>query len=182
MMPQKANPDVAELARAKAGRLIGNLTGLLVTLKGLPLAYNKDLQEDKEPLFDSFDTIHLLLSAVDGMIATLTFDIGRMAAGASSPYLYATDLAEWLVARGTPFREAHAIVGGLVNEALGADRSFADLVRDSPALGPEAAALLDPSPDRRGTPGGGTPQAVDRQMSRFEELITTQENLQRQHN
>jgi argininosuccinate lyase len=182
MMPQKANPDIAELARGKAGRLIGNLTGLLVTLKGLPLAYNKDLQEDKEPLFDSFDTIHLLLSAVDGMIATLTFDIERMAAGAGSDYLYATDLAEWLVARGTPFREAHAIVGGLINQALGGDRSFAELVRDSPALGPEAAAVLDPAPNRRGTPGGGTPQAVDRQMARFEELITKQENLQKQHN
>jgi argininosuccinate lyase len=182
MMPQKANPDIAELARGKAGRLIGNLTGLLVTLKGLPLAYNKDLQEDKEPLFDSFDTIHLLLSAVDGMIATLTFDIERMAAGAGSHYLYATDVAEWLVARGTPFREAHAIVGGLVNQALGGDRSFAELVRDSPALGPEAAAVLDPAPDRRGTPGGGTPQAVDRQMARFEELITKQENLQKRHN
>ena len=181
MMPQKANPDIAELARGKAGRLIGNLTGLLVTLKGLPLAYNKDLQEDKEPLFDSFDTIHLLLSAVDGMIATLTFDIERMAAGAGSPYLYATDLAEWLVARGTPFREAHGIVGSLVNQALAGNRSFVDLVRDSPALGPEAAAVLDPAPDRRGTPGGGTPQAVDRQMAGFEELIAEQEHLQKRH-
>ena len=181
MMPQKANPDIAELARGKSGRLIGNLTGLLVTLKGLPLAYNKDLQEDKEPLFDSFDTIHLLLSAVDGMIATLTFDTARMAAGTGSPYLYATDLAEWLVARGTPFREAHGIVGGLVSASLAGDRSFGDLVRDSSAFGPEAAALLHPAPDRRGTPGGGTPQAVDRQMARFEELITEQENLQKQH-
>ncbi|MEX0795375.1 MAG: argininosuccinate lyase [Acidimicrobiia bacterium] len=182
MMPQKANPDIAELARGKAGRLIGNLTGLLVTLKGLPLAYNKDLQEDKEPLFDSFDTIHLLLSAVDGMIATLTFDIERMAAGAGSPYLYATDLAEWLVARGTPFREAHGIVGGLVSQSLAGNRSLGDLVRASPALGPEAAAVLDPAPDRRGTPGGGTPQAVDRQMSRFEELVAKHESLQKHHN
>ncbi|MGF1617430.1 MAG: argininosuccinate lyase [Acidimicrobiia bacterium] len=181
MMPHKANPDIAELARGKAGRLIGNLTGLLVTLKGLPFAYNKDLQEDKEPLFDSFDTIHLLLSAVDGMIATLTFDLERMAAGARSPYLYATDLAEWLVARGRPFREAHAIVGGLVSQSLAGNQSFDDLVRDSPALGPEAAAVLDPAPDRRGTPGGGTPQAVDRQMARFEELIAEQENLQKHY-
>jgi argininosuccinate lyase len=115
------------------------------------------------------------------MIATLTFDIERMAAGAGSPYLYATDLAEWLVGRGTPFREAHGIVGGLVNQAFTGNRFFADLVRDSPDLGPEAAAVLDPAPDRRGTPGGGTPRAVDRQMARFEELITRQENLQKHH-
>ncbi|MEX1038539.1 MAG: argininosuccinate lyase [Acidimicrobiia bacterium] len=177
MMPQKANPDIAELARGKAGRLIGNLTGLLVTLKGLPLAYNKDLQEDKEPLFDSFDTIHLILSAVDGMIATLTFDIERMANAAASPYLFATDLAEWLVARGTPFREAHGIVGRLVRESLEGDRSLQDLVLTSPDLGPDAVGLLDISPDRKGTPGGGTPAAVDRQMARFEDLIDTQERL-----
>lgn len=182
MMPQKANPDIAELARAKSGRLIGNLTGLLVTLKGLPLAYNKDLQEDKEPLFDSFDTIHLLLSAVDGMIATLIFNVERMAAGAGSPYLYATDVAEWLVARGTPFREAHGIVGGLVNQALAGDQSFGELIRESPALGPEAAAVLDTAPDRRGTPGGGTPQAVDRQMARFEDLVAKHESLQKHNN
>jgi argininosuccinate lyase len=177
MMPQKANPDIAELARGKAGRLIGNLTGLLVTLKGLPLAYNKDLQEDKEPLFDSFDTIHLILSGVDGMIATLSFDTGRMADAAGSPYLFATDLAEWLVARGTPFREAHGIVGGLVRESLEGDRSFRDLVSDSPDLGPDAAGVLDASPDRKGTPGGSTPTAVGRQMGRYEELIDSQERL-----
>jgi argininosuccinate lyase len=181
MMPQKANPDIAELARGKAGRLIGNLTGLLVTLKGLPLAYNKDLQEDKEPLFDSFDTVHLILSAVDGMIATLSFDIGRMADAAGSPYLYATDLAEWLVARGTPFRRAHEIVGSLVSQSLNGERTLADLVSESPDLGPEAAELLNPDPARAGTPGGGTPAAVDRQMARFEELIAAQERLRKPH-
>jgi len=181
MMPQKANPDIAELARGKAGRLIGNLTGLLVTLKGLPLAYNKDLQEDKEPLFDSFDTIHLILSAVDGMIATLSFDTGRMADAAGSPYLFATDLAEWLVARGTPFREAHGIVGSLVSESLNGERTLADLVAESPHLGPEAAGLLEPHVTRPGSPGGGTPAAVDRQMSRFEELIAAQDRLRTPH-
>jgi argininosuccinate lyase len=177
MMPQKANPDIAELARGKAGRLIGNLTGLLVTLKGLPLAYNKDLQEDKEPLFDSFDTIHLILSAVDGMIATLSFDTARMADAAGSPYLFATDLAEWLVTRGTPFREAHEIIGSLVNRSLSGERTLADLVGESPHLGPEATELLESSVTRAGSPGGGTPAAVDRQMARFEELIAAQERL-----
>jgi argininosuccinate lyase len=177
MMPQKANPDIAELARGKTGRLIGNLTGLLVTLKGLPLAYNKDLQEDKEPLFDSFDTIQLILSAVDGMIATLSFDTGRMVDAAGSPYLFATDLAEWLVTRGTPFREAHEIIGSLVNRSLGGERTLADLVGESPHLGPEATELLESSVTRAGSPGGGTPAAVDRQMARFEELIAAQERL-----
>ena len=181
MMPQKANPDIAELARGKAGRLIGNLTGLLVTLKGLPLAYNKDLQEDKEPLFDSFDTTHLILSAVDGMIATLSFDTGRMADAAGSPYLVATDLAEWLVTRGTPFREAHEIIGSLVNQSLNGERALAELVAESPHLGTEAAELLKSAVTRAGSPGGGTLAAVDRQMGRFEELIATQERLRTPH-
>ena len=108
MLPQKKNPDVAELARGKAGRLLGNLTGLLASLKGLPLAYNKDLQEDKEPLFDSCDTVRLTLLALDGMMATIGFDADRMAQSADSPYAAAIDLAEYLVASGMPFREADA--------------------------------------------------------------------------
>ena len=100
IMPQKKNPDVAELARGKAGRLIGNLTGLLATLKGLPLAYNRDLQEDKEPLFDAVDTLELLLPAVTGMVATLVFDTERMAALAPQGFALATDIAEWLVRSG----------------------------------------------------------------------------------
>lgn len=118
MMPQKKNPDIAELARGKSGRLIGHLTGLLATLKGLPLAYAKDLQEDKEHLFDAVDTVKLTLNAMNGMLATARFDISRMSDAASSPYIAATDLAEWLVANGTPFREAHTIVSGLVKESL----------------------------------------------------------------
>src|SRR5204863_1641508 len=114
MLPQKKNPDIAELARGKSGRLIGNLTGLLATLKGLPLAYNRDLQEDKEPLFDSVDQVRLALVAVNGLLDTATFDTERMADAAQSQYLAATDLAEYLVREGVPFREAHAIVGGLV--------------------------------------------------------------------
>ena len=120
MLPQKKNPDVAELARGKAGRLIGNLTGLLATLKGLPLAYNRDLQEDKEPLFDSVDQAHLALAALTGVLATVTFDTDRMQAAADGPAVAAVDLAEWLVERGMPFRQAHAVVGGLVRDSLDA--------------------------------------------------------------
>jgi argininosuccinate lyase len=169
MMPQKKNPDIAELARGKAGRLIGHLTGLLTTLKGLPLTYNKDLQEDKEPLFDAVDTVRLTLLALDGMVSTTTFRTDRMAEAASSPYAAATDLAEWLVARGMPFRDAHAVVGGLVRTALAGDASLHRLVEEHEALGPEAAALLAPgvSVTRRTTRGGGAPEAVAAQLARF---------------
>ncbi|MBG6056326.1 argininosuccinate lyase [Salinibacterium sp. CAN_S4] len=114
IMPQKKNPDIAELARGKSGRLIGNLTGLLATLKGLPLAYNRDLQEDKEPVFDSVETLEVLLPAFTGMVATLTFDIDRMAELAPQGFSLATDVADWLVRQHVPFREAHEISGALV--------------------------------------------------------------------
>ena len=114
IMPQKKNPDIAELARGKSGRLIGNLTGLLATLKGLPLAYNRDLQEDKEPVFDSVETLEVLLPAFTGMVATLTFDTQRMAELAPQGFSLATDVADWLVRQRVPFREAHEISGALV--------------------------------------------------------------------
>ena len=114
IMPQKKNPDIAELARGKSGRLIGHLTGLLVTLKGLPFAYNRDLQEDKEPVFDAIDTLRLVLPAVSGMISSLTFDTERMAAAAPEGHALATDIAEWLVRQGVAFREAHEIAGACV--------------------------------------------------------------------
>ncbi len=173
MMPQKKNPDVAELARGKAGRLIGHLAGLLATLKGLPLAYNKDLQEDKEPLFDAVDTVRLTLLALDGTIATTTFRTDRMAEQASSPYLAATDLAEWLVERGTPFREAHARVAELVRRALAGEAHLATLVAGDERLGPEAAALVEPgvSVARRTTPGGGSATAVATQLQRFRSRV-----------
>lgn len=114
IMPQKKNPDIAELARGKAGRLIGNLTGLLATLKGLPLAYNRDLQEDKEPVFDSVETLEVLLPAFTGMVATLHFDTARMAELAPQGFSLATDVADWLVRQRVPFREAHEISGALV--------------------------------------------------------------------
>ena len=169
MMPQKKNPDIAELARGKAGRLIGHLTGFLTTLKGLPLTYNKDMQEDKEPLFDAVDTVRLTLLALDGMISTTTFNTEAMAAQAASPYAAATDLAEWLVARGMPFRDAHAVAGEKVRRALAGEGSLGELVAADPQLGDEAAALLEPgvSVTRRTTRGGGSPAAVADQIKRF---------------
>ena len=123
IMPQKKNPDIAELARGKSGRLIGNLAGLLATLKGLPLAYNRDLQEDKEPVFDSVDTLEVLLPAFTGMVATLTFDTARMAELAPQGFSLATDVAEWLVREGVPFRAAHEVAGACVRrcEELGVE-------------------------------------------------------------
>ncbi len=114
IMPQKKNPDIAELARGKAGRLIGNLSGLLATLKALPLAYNRDLQEDKEPVFDSIATLEVVLPAFAGMVATLRFDTVRLAELAPAGFSLATDVAEWLVKQGVPFRDAHEVSGSLV--------------------------------------------------------------------
>ena len=178
MLPQKKNPDIAELARGKTGRLIGHLTGLLTTLKGLPLTYNKDLQEDKEPLFDACDTVRLTLLALDGMVSTLELRTDRMAEAADSPYAAAVDLAEFLVTGGTPFREAHAVVGALVRNALAGEGSLVDLVAADERLGPEAAALLAPgvAVRRRTTPGGAGPEPVAVQRERFAEQLATQQS------
>ncbi|HYP43980.1 MAG TPA: argininosuccinate lyase [Propionibacteriaceae bacterium] len=147
IMPQKKNPDVAELTRGKAGRLIGNLTGLLATLKGLPLAYNRDLQEDKEPVFDAVDQLLLLLPAVAGMVSTLTFDPERLESLAPRGFSLATDLADWLVRRRVPFAEAHHLAGAAVRrcEAEGielADLTPAALTEISAALTPEVLGVL----------------------------------------
>ena len=141
IMPQKKNPDVAELARGKAGRLIGHLTGLLATLKGLPFAYNRDLQEDKEPVFDAVDTLLLVLPAVTGMVQTLRFDTERMAAAAPEGFALATDIAEWLVRQGLPFRDAHEVAGSCVRYCETRGLELADLTPDelleiSPRLSP----------------------------------------------
>jgi argininosuccinate lyase len=169
MLPQKKNPDIAELARGKAGRLIGNLTGFLATMKGLPLTYNRDYQEDKEALFDSVDQIKLGLGAVTGMIATASWVPERMQAAADAETTSATDLAEWLVQRGTPFREAHAVIGTLVRRSLAGEGSLASLVAADPALGADAAALVAPgvSVKRKITAGGAGPAAVADQIERF---------------
>jgi argininosuccinate lyase len=175
MLPQKKNPDVAELARGKSGRLIGNLTGLLATLKGLPLAYNRDLQEDKEPLFDSVSQTHLALAALAGVWATVRFDTHRMEDAANGAAVAAVDLAEWLVERGLPFRQAHALVGGLVRESIDRHVPLAELVAAHPDLGTEAVALLEPGVAvlRRTTPGGAGPAAVRVQTERFEDRLAT---------
>jgi argininosuccinate lyase len=169
MLPQKKNPDVAELTRGKTGRLVGNLTGLLVTLKGLPLSYNRDLQEDKEPLFDSLEQVHLALVALTGVYATVTFDAHRMQAAADGPAAAAVDLAEWLVEQGMPFRQAHGVVGALVRDSVERHVPLAELVEAHPALGSEAVALLQPgvAVTRRTTPGGAGPGPVAVQLERF---------------
>lgn len=147
IMPQKKNPDIAELARGKSGRLIGNLTGLLATLKALPLAYNRDLQEDKEPVFDSVDTLEVLLPAFAGMLATMTFNVDRVSADAAGGFALATDVAEWLVKQGVPFREAHELSGACVRTAESRGVDLPDLTDEefaavSPQLTPNVRSVL----------------------------------------
>jgi argininosuccinate lyase len=147
IMPQKKNPDIAELARGKAGRLIGDLTGLLAVLKAQPLAYNRDLQEDKEPVFDATDTLEVVLPAVTGMVRTLQFDTARMAATAAGGHALATDMADWLVRQGVPFRDAHELTGGAVRLAdeRGVELwelSDDDLRSISPKLTPDVRSVL----------------------------------------
>lgn len=174
MLPQKKNPDIAELARGKAGRLIGNLTGLLATLKGLPLAYNKDLQEDKEPLFDSVDQVRMAVVALSGMIATATFAPERMAAAADADVTAATDLAEYLVRRGTPFRDAHAIVGQLVRRHLAGEGGLGELAAE--AIDADAAALVRPGVGvaNRQSPGGAGPVALPAQVAQYRAMLARQ--------
>ena len=175
MLPQKKNADIAELARGKAGRLIGNLTGLLTTLKGLPLAYNRDLQEDKEPLFDSYDQVCLAVSALTGMINTATFNADRMRAAADVQSLAATDLAEYLVRKGMPFRQAHAVVGALVQEALTGSQSLQQLIATSPDFDADAQQLIGSGVgvQLRSSPGAAGPQAAQDQRTRFALVIAS---------
>jgi argininosuccinate lyase len=174
IMPQKKNPDIAELARGKAGRLIGNLTGLLATFKALPLAYNRDLQEDKEPVFDSVATLEVVLPAFAGMVATLRFDTDRMASLAPEGFSLATDVAEWLVTRGVPFRDAHEISGALVRacEARGIGLEDADdalLSEVSSHLGPGVRDVLtlEGSVASRSGVGGTAPARVAEQRAQL---------------
>jgi argininosuccinate lyase len=171
MLPQKKNPDIAELARGKAGRLIGNLTALLTTLKGLPLAYNRDLQEDKEGLFDSVDQVNLAVAALTGMIATATFIPAAMQAAADSDVTAATDLAEYLVRAGTPFRDAHAIVGQLVRRHLAGEGGLAELA--AAEIDADAAALVGPGVGvrQRTSPGAAGPQAIAAQLAKYREML-----------
>lgn len=171
IMPQKKNPDIAELARGKSGRLIGNLAGLLATLKAQPLAYNRDLQEDKEPVFDSVAQLQLLLPAMAGLVATLSFDTDRMAELAPLGYTLATDMAEWLVRRGVPFRVAHEAAGAAVRTAeargIGLEElGDAELADIHPELTPQVREVLtvDGSVNARDARGGTAPGQVARQL------------------
>ena len=174
MLPQKKNADIAELARAKSGRLIGNLTGLLATLKGMPLAYNRDLQEDKEPLFDSVNQVALALRALAGMITTAKFNTATMQNAADSELLGATDLAEWLVAQNVPFREAHAYVGALVSKSIRDSVQLSKLVEADKKLGVKAAELLEPGVGvtRRTTKGGSGPVPGETQATELSTALT----------
>jgi argininosuccinate lyase len=171
LMPQKKNPDVAELLRAKAPRLAGHLVGLHGVLHGLPLTYNKDMQEDKEHLFDAADTLELCLEAADGMLASATFNRERLAAAASDELLAATDVADMLVRRGVPFREAHSIVGGVVRSAveqgkLPSELTPQELAEHSPLLDEEFYALLKPteSLEQKRSVGGTSSLRVREQL------------------
>jgi argininosuccinate lyase len=127
IMPQKKNPDMPELVRGKTGRVVGSLVNLLVMLKGLPLAYNRDLQEDKAPVFEAFDTVHECLVVLSGAIGTATFDKDRMAAALHAGFLDATEVADWLASRGVPFRDAHHVAAKLVQQAAQATKSLSEL-------------------------------------------------------
>ena len=178
MMPQKKNPDIAELARGKSGRLIGNLTGLLATLKGLPLAYNRDLQEDKEPLFDSVDTLMVVLPAMAGLLSSMRLNLETMEKQATLGFSLATDVADVLVRNGVPFREAHEIVGALVAhcEERGMELhevSDADLQTLSPHLTPEVreAMTLESSLHAKSGMGGTSPERVAEQRAELAALV-----------
>ncbi|PZU00240.1 MAG: argininosuccinate lyase [Gordonia sp. (in: high G+C Gram-positive bacteria)] len=176
IMPQKKNPDVSELTRGKSGRMIGNLTGLLATLKAQPLAYNRDLQEDKEPVFDSVTQLLLLLPAIAGLVSTLTFDENRMAELAPAGFTLATDIAEWMVRAGVPFRVAHEVAGACVRAAEEKGIGLPDLTDDQfaeihPALTPAVRDVLtvEGSIASRDARGGTAGVRVAEQLNRLAE-------------
>ena len=182
IMPQKKNPDIAELARGKVGRLIGNLTSVLAMLKGLPFAYNRDLQEDKEPLFDSLDTLALVLPAFTGMVATTTFDRVKMSASAATGFSLATEIADFLVRTGVPFAQAHEAAGKCVHLCESTKRelhelSDAEFASIHPGLTPGVRGVLTVSGalSSRTTFGGTAPKAVSNQISDLESKISASE-------
>lgn len=177
LMPQKRNPDVAELTRGKSGRLLGNLVGMLTVLKGLPTGYNRDLQEDKHAVFDSVDTLAVVLPAITGAVATMTLNPGRIGRALRAE-LCATDLADYLVRRGVPFREAHHRAGELVRIAEGADRELGDLTLEEmtavhPAFGDDVFRVLDPaaSVESRAVRGGTSGAALEAQLEALAEAV-----------
>jgi argininosuccinate lyase len=171
IMPQKKNPDAAELLRAKAPRVVAHLSALHGVMHALPLTYNKDMQEDKEHLFDAVDTLGLALAAATGMVAGARFDRERMAAAAADELIAATDLADLLVKRGTPFREAHGVIAGLVRESVESGRSLAEVA--VPALGEDAAAVLERSSwlESKVSEGGTSLARVREQLERARALL-----------
>ena len=178
IMPQKKNPDIAELARGKSGRFIGNLTGLLATLKALPLAYDRDLQEDKEPVFDTVEQLLVLLPALSGLVATLRVDAERLTAAAPSGFALATDVAEWLVQQGVPFREAHEIAGRFVSycEQRGldlADLSDEQLAEVDPRLLADVRGVLsvEGALRARSSIGGTAPDRVAEQLAALADAV-----------
>ena len=184
IMPQKKNPDMAELARGKAGRLVGNLTGVLTMLKGLPFAYNRDLQEDKEPLFDSFDTLALVLPAVTGMVATTNFDRKRMAQAAPTGFSLATEIADFLVRSGLPFSSAHETAGKCVALAESSARELHELSDSEfqsihPKLSSEVRKVLsvDGALAARTTFGGTAPSEIKKQLANLESQIKSARSI-----
>lgn len=173
MLPQKKNPDIAELARGKSGRMIGHLAGFLATLKSLPLAYNRDLQEDKEPLFDAITQTDRALNAMSGLIVSIEFGVTRMQEAADSESLVAIDLAEYLVAGGTPFRQAHHLVSELVRLSLTSGASLKSLIDKDSHFGDDAMELFAPGASvvRRASPGGGGVAQVTQQILQFSALV-----------
>lgn len=179
IMPQKKNPDVAELVRGKTGRVYGNLFGLFTVLKGLPLAYNKDMQEDKEGFFDTLDTVKASLTLYAAMLRTVQADKERMYAAVAGDFASATDLADYLVRKALPFREAHAVVGRLVGKCVAEKRRLADLTAEdlqeaSPLFGADSLALLPPEAcvAARKSRGGTAKAAVKDQISRAKALLS----------
>ena len=179
MLPQKKNPDIAELARGKTGRIIGNLAGILTVLKGLPLTYNKDLQEDKEPLFDSFDTNSLVLTALTGIFDSVVFNKEKMSEATDKPFSMAIDLAEYLVHKGMPFREAHTMVGGLVKASIDSKKDFKKLVMEDDNFGPEIENFFIPEMaiKRRITPGSTGLEAVEVQKEQIKKRLEIQTSM-----
>jgi argininosuccinate lyase len=180
IMPQKKNPDVAELIRGKSGRLYGNLVAVLTTMKGLPLTYNSDMQEDKEPLFDSVDTLEAILGVLPPLLTSLTFRTERMRAAAGEHYATATDLADYLVRKGLPFRQAHEVVGRVVRHALEAGRPLDALPLEtlrqfSPLIEADVgrALTVDASLRARAVTGGTAPEAVQRALAQARAIIAS---------
>ena len=178
MMPQKKNPDIAELARGKSGRLIGNLTGLLATLKSLPLAYNRDLQEDKEPVFDAVDTVSASLSIIAELLENLKFNTEKMIDATKSGFMTATDLADYLVLKDVPFREAHGIVGRIVSYCIDrgcelVDLTVQDMQQFSPVIEKDVYEVIsiDGSVQSRISTGGTSLQRVEEALRAAEKQV-----------